>query len=354
MRVKTLERRDTSGSIFWPLQVAGWGLFGAGMFVAGITHWPLAYAAVAKTSLTVFGFAASLLLRAAYRGLSRRGVPLPALVASAIPLSYGAAALWMAPHNFVVDRYRGLGPSFPDFGNTIYFFFVLLCWSALYFGIPAYRDLALERQRLLRAEARAHGARLAALRLQLQPHFLFNALNAVSTLVAEGRPAEANRMLARLSDFLRATLERRDAVEVPLTDELDFTRQYLEIEEARFGERLRVEFDVEPGARTALVPPMILQPLVENAVRHAILPRTRGGAIGIVAARENGFVRLAVSDDGPGTELGGENSRPGLGLANTRQRLEELYSGRAELSLGTSALGGLAVSLRLPYREAPA
>ena len=115
----------------------------------------------------------------------------------------------MAPHNLVVDAYAALASPggsaarvpelalarFPDFGNAIYFFFVLLCWSALYFGIPAYGDLALERERLLRAEARAHEARLAALRLQLQPHFLFNALNAVSTLVAEGRPAEANRMV---------------------------------------------------------------------------------------------------------------------------------------------------------------
>jgi hypothetical protein len=362
--VKTLEARNSSRSLFWPLQLAGWGLFGAGMLAAGVSHWPLGYAAVAKTSLTVFGFAASLLLRAAYRQLFRLGVPLAAVVAAAIPLSYGAAALWMAPHNFVVDAYSGPAGAiarFPDFGNAIYFFFVLLCWSVLYFGIPAYRDLALERERLLRAEARAHEARLAALRLQLQPHFLFNALNAVSTLVADGRPAEANRMLARLSDFLRTTLERRDAAEVPLTDELEFTRQYLEIEEARFGERLRVEFDVDPQARAALVPPMILQPLVENAVRHAILPRAEGGAIGIVASRENGFLRLGVDDDGPSAPTGRDgpgtapgDSRPGLGLANTRQRLEELYAGRAELSLGESPRGGLAVSLRLPYRAGPA
>src|SRR5262249_53523699 len=151
---------------------------------------------------------------------------------------------------------------FPDFANTIYFFFVLLCWSALYFGIPAYRALGHERERLLRAEARAHEARLAALRLQLNPHFLFNALNAVSTLVADGRPTEANRMLARPPDFLPATLDRRDAAEVPLFEELEFTRQYLDIELVRFGERLRVDLDVDPAARGALVPPMILQPLV--------------------------------------------------------------------------------------------
>jgi two-component sensor histidine kinase len=362
--VKILRPDSTPGAGFWPLQLAGWGVFGAGMFVAGVSHWPLAYAAVAKTSLTIFGFLASLALRAAYRELARRRVPFPLVAAAAVPLSYGAAGLWMAPHNFVVDAYRAMArgpgvalPAFPDFVNTIYFFFVLLFWSALYFGIPVYRELAHERERLLRAEARAHEARLAALRLQLQPHFLFNALNAVSTLVADGRPAEANRMLARLSDFLRTTLDRRDTAEVSLSEELEFTRQYLEIEEVRFGDRLRVELDVDPAARTALVPPMILQPLVENAVRHAILPRPGGGAIGIMAAREDGFLRLDVDDDGPGPSEPGAGSRddttrPGLGLANARQRLEELYGGRAELSLGPSARGGLAVSLRLPWREA--
>jgi LytS/YehU family sensor histidine kinase len=263
----------------------------------------------------------------------------------------------MAPHNFVVAAYAGARPGsppppFPDFANTIYFFFVLLCWSALYFAIPAYRELVRERERLRQAEARAHEARLAALRLQLQPHFLFNALNAVSTLVAEGRAAEANRMLARLSDFLRTTLERKDAAEVPLSDELDFTRQYLDIEEVRFGERLRVRIDVDPTTHGALVPPMILQPLVENAVRHAIVARAEGGAIGIVASRENGFLRLGVDDDGPGAPSPGglTGSRRGLGLAHTRQRLEELYAGRAELSLGESPAGGFSVSLRLPWR----
>jgi hypothetical protein len=358
--VKTLESDSQPRSLFWPLQLGGWGLFGAGMFAAGVSHWPLDYAAAVKASLTLLGFSASLLLRATYRGLSRRGVPLPAILAAAIPLSYGAAGLWMAPHNFLVASYlasRKAGvpvaalAGAPDFANTIYFFFVLLCWSALYFGVPAYRSLALERERLLRAEARAHQARLAALRLQLQPHFLFNALNAVSTLVADDRPAEANRMLARLADFLRATLDRKDAVEVPLGDEIEFTRRYLDIEEVRFGGRLRIHVDLDPDARAALVPPMILQPLVENAVRHAILPRASGGAIGIVAAREDGCLRLGVHDDGPGPEPGDEAARPGLGLANTRQRLEELYGERAELTLGRSARGGLAVSLRLPYRE---
>ncbi len=331
------------------------------MFAAGVSHWPVLYAAVVKASLTLFGFSASLLLRAVYRGLARRGAPLPALVAAAIPLSYGAAALWMAPHNLVVASYlashrtglfRVETAGFPDFVNTIYFFFVLLCWSALYFGIAAYRDLAAGRERLLRAEARAHAARLEALRLQLNPHFLFNALNAVSTLIAEDRPSEANRMLARLSDFLRSTLERSDTAEVPLSDEIDFACQYLEIEEIRFGERLRVDIAVDPAAESALVPPLILQPLVENAVRHAVLPRTGGGAISIVAGRDAEWLTLGVHDEGPGAGPRVER-RSGIGLANTRQRLEELYGTRAELTLDASARGGLALSIRLPYHRAP-
>jgi two-component system sensor histidine kinase AlgZ len=363
--VKTLTSRASTRSLFWPLQLAGWGVFGAGMFAAGLSNWPAGYAAVVKASLTLFGFGASLLLRAVYRTLSGRGAPPPAIFATAIPLCYGAAGAWMAPHNLIVESaqasWRAGAPvlsasGFPDFANTIYFFFVLLCWSALYFAIPAFRELARERERLLRAEARAHEARLAALRLQLQPHFLFNALNAVSTLVADGRPAEANRMLARLADFLRATLDRRDAVEVPLSEEIAFTRRYLEIEEVRFGSRLRVEVDVDPAAERALVPPMILQPLVENAVRHAIVPRVSGGAVGIVAAREDGFLRLGVDDDGPGVAKDGSTAdvpRPGLGLANTRERLAELYGSRAEIRFGESSRGGLAVWLRLPYREGP-
>ncbi len=333
------------------------------MFVAGVSHWPVGYTLAVKSSLTLFGFAASLALWGALRLLEGRRLPLPAVVAAAVPLAYGAAGLWMAPHNLFVASYlaaRKTGAAFapalqgfPDFSNTIYFFFVLLCWSALYFGIRASRDLAVERERGLRAEARAHEARLAALRLQLNPHFLFNALNAVSTLVADARPAEANRMLARLSDFLRATLDRADETEVPLADELAFARRYLDIEEVRFGERLRIDFDVAPESEEALVPPMILQPLVENAVRHAVLPRATGGAIGIVAACESGWLTLGVHDDGPASGPDeAEARRPGLGLANTRQRLAELYGEAGQLTLSESPRGGLAVSIRLPFRLA--
>ncbi|MGH9369473.1 MAG: sensor histidine kinase [Thermoanaerobaculia bacterium] len=356
-----LRERPGRKSFFWALQLGGWGLFGAGMFVAGVSQWPVLYTAVVKSSLTFFGCAMSLVLRLLYRALNRLGVPLLPASAVAIPFSFGAAGIWMAAHNLVVGAYgawqRGTPElalrGFPDFVNTIYYFFVLMAWSVLYYGVQAYLELQGERERLLRAESLAHQARLRALRLQLNPHFLFNTLNAISTLVAELRTAEANRMLSRLSEFLRSTLERTETEEITLSEEIDFARRYLEIEQIRFGDRLRVDISVEPEAERALVPPLILQPLVENAVRHAILPRESGGAISIVAARDDGWLTLGVNDDGRGSGETAEKGR-GVGLSNTRQRLAELYGPRAELSLSKSDRGGLAVSIRMPFRAAPA
>ena len=348
--------------LFWILELGGWGLFGAGMFAAGLSQWPFLEAAVVKSSLTFFGFAASLVLWLAYRALRGAGAPAALVAASAIPLSFGAAAGWMAAHNLVVAAFaawrRGSPAAvvqFPDFVNTIYFFFVLLAWSVLYFGVEAYLDLAAERERRRRVEDLAREARMRALRLQLDPHFLFNALNGVSTLVSEGRSAEANRMLSRLSDFLRATLERNETREIPLGEEIDFACKYLEIEEARFGERLKFEVAVAPEAETALVPPLILQPLVENAVKHAILPREGGGVVAISAAREDGFLTLSVRDDGPGMAGGsGAVTRPGVGLSNVRQRLQELYGAGAALELGPGEGGGVAASIRIPWRRGAA
>ena len=325
---RALAAMPDRASLFWILQVGGWGLFGAAMFVAGVSILPLADAVVQKPSLTVFGFLVSLLLREIYRSLARRRVPVLSIAAAAIPLSAGAAAVWMMAHHVVIGAVtaaRRSGPpfdwkAFPDFTNTIYYSFVLLAWSVLYFGVHVYLDLLEERERLIRAEGLAHQARLRALRLQLNPHFLFNTLNAVSTLVRDARNEEANRMLLRLSQFLRGTLDRPS---------------------------------VAPGTESALVPSMILQPLVENAVRHAILPREAGGAISILAARDGSSLTLAVRDDGPGLGPDAE-SRGGVGLRNTRERLSELYGGGADLRLGASPEGGLEASIRLPFRATAA
>jgi two-component system LytT family sensor kinase len=341
-------------SLFWTLQFGGWTAFFLAMFVAGISHWPAGFTLVHKLSLTVFGFVMSLVLRAIYLPASRR-LTLPALIALAVPLSFFAAAPWMAAHYLVIDAYRfgwtRAAAGFPNVTNTIYYSFVLIAWSVLYFGIQSWLDQQDDRERLLKAEALAQDARLRALRLQLNPHFLFNALNGISTLIAEERNDEANRMVQQLSEFLRTTLEQPDRNEIPLFEEIAFARRYLEIEKVRFGERLQISIEVDSSAEQALVPPMILQPLVENAVRHAVLPRENGGSIVIRAAQKNGALELSVKDDGPG--LAAASVRTGIGLTNTRERLRELYGESSGLRLDEED-GGTLVSIQLPYREQPA
>jgi signal transduction histidine kinase len=331
--------------LFWPLQLGGWTLFGAGMLAAGLSLAPFPEALILKVPLTLLGFTVSLGLRAVYRGLERRRL-FPSAWLAAYHLFLAMVAAWRRGAFSWHDSFAG----FPDFTNTIYYSFVLIAWSVLYFGVQAYVSLAAARDRAARTEALAQEARLKALRLQLNPHFLFNTLNAISTLVTESRAEEANRMLGRLAAFLRTTLDRTDDPEISIEEEVDFVRRYLEIEEIRFGDRLRVTVDVEAETLGARVPPLILQPLVENAVRHAVLARVEGGEIAIRAARRDGWLTLAVEDDGPGIEPDAAAASGGVGLANTRQRLAELYGDFAELAVGRRAGGGVAASIRLPFR----
>ena len=214
-------------------------------------------------------------------------------------------------------------------------------------------------------EREAHAAQLAgrlaqaqlqALRMQLNPHFLFNTLHAVSSLMLTDVVA-ANRMIARLGEFLRSTLENTDQQEVPLKEELDFLRRYLEIEEIRFGERLAVRMKVEPGTLDAMVPNLILQPLVENAIRYAIEPNEGPGEIEISASKNNGEVILQVSDSGAGNGREGRSKpddsevmREGIGLSNTRQRLRQLYGENQKLELKRLDSGGLQLLISVPFR----
>jgi two-component system LytT family sensor kinase len=207
-----------------------------------------------------------------------------------------------------------------------------------------YRERELRASRL---EARLADARLEALRTQLNPHFLFNALHSISSLMYTDVEA-ADRMMARLSELLRLTLDR-SAQELPLREEMEILRRYLEIEKIRFEERLDVLVEVPEAVEGARVPAFSLQPIVENAVRHAIAPRAGGGRVAIRACRVDGMLRVSVCDDGPG--LGDAPPRGGVGLANVRERLEQLYGARQSLVLKDAPGGGLAVELTVPYRE---
>jgi sensor histidine kinase YesM len=210
------------------------------------------------------------------------------------------------------------------------------------------------RERELRAsqlQAQLAQTQLQVLKMQLHPHFLFNTLNAISALIHQDIEV-ADRMIARLGELLRATLENANLQEVPLRQELDFIQPYLEIEQARLGPRLHVRFAVDAGAMDSLVPNMLLQPLVENAIRHGIAPRAEPGTIEISAQRENGTLRLKVRDDGPGIDPAASGKRQrGLGLANTRARLQQLYGPAHSLELGNGPQGGLEVMVTIPFHE---
>jgi two-component system LytT family sensor kinase len=210
------------------------------------------------------------------------------------------------------------------------------------------------RERELRAsqlERRLAEAELENLRMQLQPHFLFNTLHAISVLMSRDVPA-AKRMLVTLSDLLRITLDSVGAQEVPLKDELDFVNRYLEIEQARFQDRLTVKVDVAPDILSASVPNLVLQPLVENAIRHGITVSSGPGVIEISAVRDNDHLKLRVKDNGPGLKPRGDHSaQKGIGLANSKDRLKHLYGSAHSFEVAALAEGGTLVTVAIPFHK---
>jgi signal transduction histidine kinase len=206
-----------------------------------------------------------------------------------------------------------------------------------------------ERQReAVTLQAQLAEARLDALRMQINPHFLFNTLHAIAALV-ERDPPGVRKMIARLSDLLRRTIDTRAAAEVPLRDELSFLRGYIEIMEIRFQGKLRVTTEVDPAALDALVPNLVLQPVVENALEHGA-GRVSDGRVAITAAKRGDRLLLTVRDNGPGPDGTGRQSG-GVGLANTRARLAQLYGDAASLTLRAADGGGAVAEIALPFRE---
>jgi LytS/YehU family sensor histidine kinase len=238
------------------------------------------------------------------------------------------------------------------YSNLLGSYFVLNCiiyWAVLGigYGIQFYRKY---REGVLRAshlETQLVQAQLQALKMQLHPHFLFNTLNAISTLVRKNRNKSATDMIAGLSDLLRLTLESVGVQKVPLKQELDFLETYLEIEQTRFEDRLRIQMDIHPDTLEAFVPNLLLQPLVENAIRHGIAPHSSGGCVEIKARRDEDRLWLQVRDDGPGLPEG-DVLNTGVGLVNTRARLERLYGTRHRFSLSNAPTGGAVVTLEIP------
>lgn len=224
-------------------------------------------------------------------------------------------------------------------------------WVVL-FGYYAFDYYAKFRDRELKAsqlEARLSEARLQALRMQLRPHFLFNTLNSISSLMYSDVET-ADIMITRLGEFLRLTIESDGKQEIGLRQELDFVGRYLEIEQIRFDRRLQVEVRADADTLEARVPSMLLQPIVENAIRHGIAPREAGGKIEIAAFQENGILNLSVCDDGPGIAEAAGPPRLRVGLNNTRERLEQLYGRFQELRMEDQPGGGVRVTITIPFK----
>jgi hypothetical protein len=237
---------------------------------------------------------------------------------------------------------------------------ILSYWTVLgiHQGFAYYRRYHERETQAVRLELRASEleaqlvrARLDALKLQLQPHFLFNTMNAIMVLVRQQRGAEAEETIARLSDLLRFVLDDAHAQEVPLHRELAYLRLYVSIEQLRFADRLRIELDAEPGVLDAALPPMALSPLVENAIRHGASQREDGGTVTLTARRAADDLVIEIRDDGPGLDAPAVAGH-GIGLDNTRARLHQLYGDRASLAIANATPTGAVVTVTVPFHIA--
>src|SRR6266487_2508599 len=290
-----------------------------------------------------------------FRPLNLRNLLLhfPALVSFAgIHQAIHLAVLWS-----ITPRLRRQFPALIDCYRAYFgfgFYIDLIIASLIVIAVHAllyYQNFRASELAQSSLKTQLAQSQLKALKMQLHPHFLFNTLHSISSLVLED-PPKANSMIARLGDFLRLTLDNSDQQLVSLKEETEFLRCYLDIEQVRFGDRLTVAFELEPQTLSAQVPHLILQPMVENAIQHAIAPRSARGHINIEAKRLNSLLRVAISDNGPGiTSNGVSLGMKGVGLSNVRARLDQIYGSDFRFELVNSRDGGLAVVMEIPFQR---
>ena len=225
-------------------------------------------------------------------------------------------------------------------------------WAVIAVGynLEIYHRYKNEEVKAAQLEARLVETELKALREQLRPHFLFNTLNTISVLIREKKNDEAVTLIARLSSLLRMTLDNTRLQEVTVREEMDFLARYIDIQKARFSDRLEVGIAIEPAAMEARIPNLLLQPLVENAILHGIAPKSGPGRVDVTGRVENGRLHLEVRDDGPGLPVAAKPAREGVGLANTRERLAKIYGAEGKLVLRSEPGRGVAVQIILPCR----
>ena len=272
-----------------------------------------------------------------------------ALVLGALAL----APLTQYSEQFWPQLLAGFSPDpYPFVIYLFQFGWALPLWGLTQALLGYHFETMAQARAVARAQALAYDAQLRMLHYQINPHFLFNTLNAISTLVLEKRNEAAESMILKLAGFLRYSLDRQPTALANLTAELEAQRKYLEIEQTRFDDKLKVQFDIEPGLEHAKLPSLILQPILENAIKYAITPTVDGGSINVSARRDEDVLRIVVEDDGPG--LPGEELLPrrrGVGLANIRERLELIYGQRAGLIARNREPHGCRIELYLPLEE---
>ena len=346
---------------FWNLQFIGWGgafLLRSASAVAGRQE--LDFLIVILIEM-ITGFSISLILAVVYRKLITKR-PLIAWGLSALALA-AAVGLFAFIDSWVLMLYHPASQT--DFASLLvgilFFDLILLAaWSAFYYAINFYLQIEQQSDSLMRLETQAANAQLAMLRYQLNPHFLFNTLNSISTLVLLKQTEAANAMLTRLSAFLRHTLIAQPTGKVTLAQEVETLKLYLDIERMRFEDRLRPAFRIQHEAARGCLPSLLLQPVIENAIKYAVSSQEEGAEIVLTAQRVGNRLRITVADTGPGLANSGANRgdgapradahvSTGVGLANIRNRLSQAYGEDHRFEIRSPAEGGYTVLIELPF-----
>ncbi|PXA83887.1 sensor histidine kinase [Nostoc sp. 3335mG] len=347
---------DDKNRAFWLLQSAGWMGYFLLRSLGGVAN-NMGLLFIVPTALaTATGYSLTLLMGAAFRRLMTAKPFWTWTVSIALLLVSSAAFSTIEVWAHATFYRPGTVPEGAQFlGAILLDFAVLAAWSALYYAINFFLKLELQTDALQKLEVQAATAQLAMLRYQLNPHFLFNTLNSISTLVLLKQTERANFMLSRLSGFLRYTLVNEPTAQVTLAQEVETLKLYLEIEKMRFEDRLRPVFDIEPAASGVRIPSLLLQPLVENAIKYAVTPQEQGAEIAVVARLIGDRVQIGVTDTGPGLNdvQPRDTFSTGVGLANIRDRLVQAYGQRQSFQAQPGASGGFAVTIEVPYETEP-
>ncbi|MEZ5656483.1 MAG: sensor histidine kinase [Sphingobium sp.] len=337
---------------FWNLQSAGW----AGAFVlrgiSGLANGQPVSFLIPVLISTITGYSLTLIMAVIFRKLLKQ-TPFVTWSLSILVVLFAAGIGAFIESWVFTTQNRGGGIAGLQLLLGAYYLTVtlLFAWSALYYAINFYLTVEEQADQLLHLESQASTAQLAMLRYQLNPHFLFNTLNSISTLVLLKQTDRANAMISRLSSFLRYTLINEPTAMVSLNQEVETLKLYLEIEKMRFEDRLRPRFDIDPAVEDAHLPSLLLQPLVENAIKYAVTPKEEGAEISVAAQPAGENVRIIVSDTGPG--LNQDPARPnmstGVGLVNIRDRLSQAFGERHRFDTRSTPGGGFVVTIELPY-----